>query len=630
MPDNIAKVKLDKDFTVGGVDPRLFGSFIEHLGRAVYGGLYQPGHPTADDMGFRKDVLELVRELNVPIVRYPGGNFVSGYNWRDGVGPKDRRPARLELAWNSTESNQFGTDEFAEWCRRAGTQAMMAVNLGTRGAEAARDLVAEPLAAVGYTFAEPALISRILVETQFYPKLVQMFCRDLLNHVRALPNVHSELPPWRITLAHVEATLRNQKLTKDIFETFKITLDLDKRYELIALIMALERSEQRKRGSIEIGMTERQLREKTLMWWKEGFTSSNTREEFEGLLEELKGLGILINERMSDVYQLASPVIANLIGTEDSIQDRLLSFENLPPIREVEPSKRRAEDNPPPQRRGIWLAPLVPAQINRIARARRRAAQEEGERAFVIYGSPEMRLERVLAALEPRKYDEHHGIALALVEKVNSAAGLAQRLGATSKPTFFVISPDIAWSPAWVDAARRQSRGHVVVFVGNLTHAWNHIVEEPRGLARLSPARIETAMPLSLVELEDQARRRRITLSDEQLAQMMAETGGYLTLVGRWSERHLGVKRDQKPSPQFMTMPQAARRVIGALTDYVEPDDDLDCDTLRDACGSNDPARVFDFLLRSGLAWASFAGANQLRLNPVFWTEPVRQLMTAP
>ena len=108
-----AKMILDKDYTISKVDKRIYGSFIEHLGRAVYGGIYEPGHPDADDMGFRKDVMELVKELNVPIVRYPGGNFVSGYNWEDGIGPKEERPRRLELAWRTIETNQVGTDEFA-------------------------------------------------------------------------------------------------------------------------------------------------------------------------------------------------------------------------------------------------------------------------------------------------------------------------------------------------------------------------------------------------------------------------------------------------------------------------------------------------------------------------------------
>lgn len=83
-----AVMKLDRDFQIGEIDKRIYGSFIEHIGRAVYGGIYDPGHPLADDCGFRRDVIELTRELQVPIVRYPGGNFVSGYNWEDGIGPK--------------------------------------------------------------------------------------------------------------------------------------------------------------------------------------------------------------------------------------------------------------------------------------------------------------------------------------------------------------------------------------------------------------------------------------------------------------------------------------------------------------------------------------------------------------
>lgn len=136
-----ARIIADPEFKIGDVDPRLFGSFIEHLGRAVYNGIYEPGHPTADDMGFRRDVLNIVRELQVPIVRYPGGNFVSGYDWRDGVGPKDKRPKRLDLAWRTLETNEVGTDEFCEWARRAGTEVNMAVNLGSAGIDAARSLV---------------------------------------------------------------------------------------------------------------------------------------------------------------------------------------------------------------------------------------------------------------------------------------------------------------------------------------------------------------------------------------------------------------------------------------------------------------------------------------------------------
>ncbi|CAM5452766.1 alpha-N-arabinofuranosidase [Streptomyces spiroverticillatus] len=137
-----ARFTLDPAFTVGTVDPRLFGSFVEHLGRCVYTGIYEPGHPTADAAGLREDVLDLVRELGATTIRYPGGNFVSGCKWEDSVGPVDERPRRLDLAWRSTETNRFGLSEYIAFLRRLGPQAepMMAVNLGTRGVAEALEL----------------------------------------------------------------------------------------------------------------------------------------------------------------------------------------------------------------------------------------------------------------------------------------------------------------------------------------------------------------------------------------------------------------------------------------------------------------------------------------------------------
>ena len=126
---------------ISEIDNRIYGSFIEHLGRAVYGGIYQPGNPNSDENGFRQDVIELVKKLGVPIVRYPGGNFVSGYNWEDGVGPKDKRPVKLDLAWFTTETNEFGMQEFDKWLESVGSEMMMAVNLGTRGPDEARNLL---------------------------------------------------------------------------------------------------------------------------------------------------------------------------------------------------------------------------------------------------------------------------------------------------------------------------------------------------------------------------------------------------------------------------------------------------------------------------------------------------------
>ncbi|MGH7124674.1 MAG: alpha-N-arabinofuranosidase, partial [Stellaceae bacterium] len=135
------KARLHRDFAIGSTDRRLFGAFVEHLGRCVYGGIFEPGHPQADERGFRKDVLALVRELGPTIMRYPGGNFVSGYNWEDGVGPVEQRPRRLDLAWKSSETNRFGTNEFIDWCRLAHIEPMLAVNLGTRAGDAARNFV---------------------------------------------------------------------------------------------------------------------------------------------------------------------------------------------------------------------------------------------------------------------------------------------------------------------------------------------------------------------------------------------------------------------------------------------------------------------------------------------------------
>jgi len=136
-----AKMTANKAFTISEVDPRIYGSFLEHMGRAVYSGIHEPDHPTADGNGLRGDVKELVKELNTPFIRYPGGNFLSGYNWEDGIGPVENRPKRLDLAWKSLETNEVGLHEFVEWAKDVGAEVNMAVNLGTRGIDAARNLV---------------------------------------------------------------------------------------------------------------------------------------------------------------------------------------------------------------------------------------------------------------------------------------------------------------------------------------------------------------------------------------------------------------------------------------------------------------------------------------------------------
>jgi alpha-L-arabinofuranosidase len=135
------KMMLDKDFKIAQVDRRIFGSFIEHLGRAVYGGIYQPDHPMADEDGFRTDVIKQVNDMQVPIIRYPGGNFVSNFFWEDSVGPVADRKARLDLAWRTLEPNSFGLDEFTKWTKKVNADIMMAVNLGTRGISDACNLL---------------------------------------------------------------------------------------------------------------------------------------------------------------------------------------------------------------------------------------------------------------------------------------------------------------------------------------------------------------------------------------------------------------------------------------------------------------------------------------------------------
>ena len=136
-----ARIKIDIDRTIGEVNPLLFGNFTEHLGRMIYGGIYEENSPLSDQFGYRKDVFEAVKQLNVSILRWPGGNFASGYNWKDGIGPKDQRPTRIDLAWNDLESNRFGTDEFLRYCEMLGTEPYICINAGLGTVDDARHWV---------------------------------------------------------------------------------------------------------------------------------------------------------------------------------------------------------------------------------------------------------------------------------------------------------------------------------------------------------------------------------------------------------------------------------------------------------------------------------------------------------
>ena len=136
-----ARIKIDIDRTIGEVHPHLFGNFTEHLGRMIYGGIYEEGSPLSDQFGYRKDVFDVVKQLDVSILRWPGGNFASGYNWKDGIGPKDQRPTRIDLAWNDLESNRFGTDEFLRYCEMLGTEPYICINAGLGTIDDARHWV---------------------------------------------------------------------------------------------------------------------------------------------------------------------------------------------------------------------------------------------------------------------------------------------------------------------------------------------------------------------------------------------------------------------------------------------------------------------------------------------------------
>ena len=166
-----AHLSLDPHSVVGPINRRLFGSFVEHLGRCVYDGIYEPGHATANAEGFRQDVMELVRELGVSTVRYPGGNFVSGYRWEDGVGPVNERPRRLDLAWHSVESNAVGLDEFVRWLSDVGAELMYAVNLGTRGIQEALDVLEYSNIAAGTTLSDQRVANGALA-----PHGIRMWC----------------------------------------------------------------------------------------------------------------------------------------------------------------------------------------------------------------------------------------------------------------------------------------------------------------------------------------------------------------------------------------------------------------------------------------------------------------------
>jgi len=205
-------ITLHTGFQIGPLDPRIFGGFLEHMGRAVYEGVYAPDSPHADEDGFRTDVLGALRRLALTAMRYPGGNFASGYHWLDGVGPRQGRPIVRELAWQSSEPNRFGTDEYVKLCRKMGWTPMLTANLGTGTPEEARNWVEYCNCPPGTRYADLRAANG-----SPEPHAVKLWC--LGNEMDG---------PWQ--LGHVPAdqyAIRAQ-------QTAKMMKDVDRSVELVA------------------------------------------------------------------------------------------------------------------------------------------------------------------------------------------------------------------------------------------------------------------------------------------------------------------------------------------------------------------------------------------------------------
>jgi hypothetical protein len=186
-------------------------------------------------------------------------------------------------------------------------------------------------------------------------------------------------------------------------------------------------------------------------------------------------------------------------------------------------------------------------------------------RPIVFFGSPDMLLGQVKSSLEPKKYDEHEGLRIVLVDQAANAASLTRQLKEGKVRRCFVVSHRLRWDAAWIDAVQRTAGDNSVVFVGNLDHAWRIIVEDPKGLRQLGNLRIETLAPLAPIEIDDQIQRRKIKLSNNDRSALLAATGGFLQSLGHWTDRFLGSKRDsasgQDVCPCIEPIPESAPRI---------------------------------------------------------------------
>ena len=431
----------------------------------------------------------------------------------------------------------------------------------------------------------------------------------------------------------INAVLRNNDIRQEIFNNFQITLQLDQRYELISLIFADKLYDRRSSHDNRIGFSVQELMDEAFRFWAKGFPASNKREVFHALLDELAGLGILIEDPSSGRYQLASPIIASMIGTAEEVEHRLLAFENeaLPP--EISPERRRM----PLGTGEKWprLSPLVPAQAQAILAPRSAKGVTERSRFAVVFGTRAMGLYRVTEALQQAAAGDSE---IADVRKLRphtdrnrflreiSAARDDQRL-------CIVVPADTPWTTDWLRETVELKNKTKFVFTGDGAHAWQCHVDDPSGIGLGRTVSVETLAPLSAVEIEDQLRRN---LSSTESQRMVAERlylamGGFLTpfetLLKGDFPRMLDRFGEAELDPADFGVPaiNAARGALTALLSYLSPNEDVRISDLQSLEGETgvDGLLLGNWLLAVGLAepgmWIpqSPDESATLRLNPI-------------
>jgi hypothetical protein len=500
--------------------------------------------------------------------------------------------------------------------------------------KAARQLVTEPLAAVGYKFADHGLVSRILAETQYYPKLIQIICQNLLRHMRrpAGGDQHRDLPPWTIQQEDINAVLRNNDIRKEIFNNFHITLQLDKRYELISLIVADKLYDRKSGHDSRVGFSVQELMDEAFRFWPKGFPSSGKREVFHALLDELVGLGILIEDSSSGRYQLRSPIIGSMIGTAEQVEDRLLAFETEAPPPKIEPERRRMPVGP---RDWPILSPLVPAQIDTLL-LQYVAKVRTGPRIAIVFGTASMGTDRIVAALQATAVLDK-AVVHRLEAPADRAAFLRKIASMSKDQQIYIVPAETPWKPDWVCEAAEIKGKTRLVFVGDGAHAWRCHVEAPGALALGKVVPCETLMPLSAEEIEDQLLRNSSHIPDPRtMAKRIHDvTGGFLTPFATALkvdakgdvDRALTRFTSGEINPQDFGIPiiEAARKAVGALLGYVLPSEEVrvsDLQSIEKETGV-DGLLFANWLIGVGLAEPGILNGRGnednegIRLNPI-------------